>query len=196
MKDKKQAEAQGTDGLEPWVCTRQFEGETMKREITYFCPKCQGNEMVFGSVRDAFDTVSAACNLCKWSGRSDETVGAVSPANVHFWNAEKIGNVMLIAMAKHGAGPLIQVLELLGIMPPIPTSAEGTMTARQLEEAQSAQECRDRVMQAVVGAAVTAAFETAAEVSPAHYARFDQEQGAAVERVFQFSASEEDPHVH
>lgn len=167
----------------------------MKREIAYFCPQCQGNEMTMGQLQDTDGSVSATCGLCRWSGRSTEVVGAVSPANAQFWNAERIGNVMLISLAKHGAGPLIQTLELLGILPPIPRPAEGTLAGLE-EEAQSAQECRDRVMQAVIGAAVTAAFETAAEVSMAHYRKYDQGQAAAVERVFQFSETEGDPRVH
>jgi hypothetical protein len=202
MKDKhkEQAEAQDGDGLGWPVCTRadevaqQLRGDKMKREIAYFCPQCQSNELTLGSVMDIASSVSVSCALCKWSGRSNEVVGAVSPANAQFWNAEKIGNVMLIAMAKHGAGPLIQVLELMGILPPIPGSIEGITTERA-EEAQSAQECRDRVMQAVVGAAVTAAFETAAEVSASHYARYNPEQGAAVDKVFQFSGTG-DQNVH
>lgn len=191
MKEKQQAEDMGTDGLEPWVCSRQLpatKGNTM-REIAYFCPQCQGNEMELGAVQDADGSVAAQCKLCKWSGRSTEIVGAVSPANAQFWNAEKLGNVMMIALARHGAGPLLQALELLGILPRIPVSDEGTLTPERLAEAESAQECRNRVMQAVVGAAVTAAYETAAEVVTAHYAKFDQEQGAAVERVFQFNES-------
>jgi len=204
MKDKykEQAEAQDADEFKPWSCTRGDEvaqylrGEKMKREIAYFCPQCQGNEMALGTLLDADGSVSASCALCGWKGRSGDIIGAVSPANAQFWNAEKFGNVMLLALAKHGAGPLVQVLELLGIMPPVPVNAEGTLTSEQLAEAQSAQECRDRVMQAVVGAAVTAAFETAAEVSLAHYRKYNQEQAAAVERVFQFSEPEGEPRVH
>lgn len=168
----------------------------MKREIAYFCPQCQGNEMALGTLLDTDGSVSASCALCGWKGRSSDIIGAVSPANAQFWNAEKLGNVMLISLAKHGAGPMIQTLELLGILPPLPVSAEGTLTAEKLEEAQSAQECRDRVMQAVIGAAVTAAFETAAEVSMAHYKKYNQEQAAAVESVFQFQESSEGSRGH
>jgi hypothetical protein len=198
MREKKQAEDLGADGLEysPWGTAQQLRGEKMKREIAYFCPQCQSNEMTMGNVTAADGSVSASCGLCQWSGRSTEVVGAVSPANAQFWNAERIGNVMLIATAKHGAGPLIQVLELLGILPPVPGGTGYTMTPEQREEALSAQDCRDRVMQAVIGAAVTAAFETAAEVSLAHYNRYNKEQGAAVERVFQFSEPEGEPRVH
>lgn len=158
-----------------------------KREVGYFCPTCQGSELQLGTLADATGAVAADCMLCAWHGDTTQLIGALSPENSQFWTGERIGNVMLMAMAKHGAGPLIQAMELVGILPRIP----GVSTDPRLqEEIVSAAECRNAVMQAVMGAAITAAFETAAQVVPQHYARFTDPTGGEAERTFSFAAPE------
>lgn len=161
----------------------------MSREIAYFCPKCQNIDVKVArlGIVGADGEVPASCGLCGWTGKSSELVGAVTGAGDTFWDGEKVGNVMIMAIAKHGAGPLIQAMELIGILPRIP---ELVATPGLQEEALAAQAIKDQIMQAVIGAACAAAFETAAVLVPDHMARFKDDRAEAVGRIFSFAEHE------
>lgn len=166
----------------------------MSREIGYFCPKCQAMELQINSVVNADGAQRASCLLCKWEGDTSELIGAVSPENEKFWTGERVGSVMVMALAKHGAGPLIQAMELVGILPRVPDlgtiGGAAEEVKRRVEEHASAQDIRDAIMQAVIGAAVSVAFETAAAMVPQHLKRFGDPTGGNAERLFSFADTE------
>jgi hypothetical protein len=148
----------------------------MKDEIAYFCPQCQGMELELqpNFLIGAGPSV-AKCKLCRWQGGSDQLIGALNPENEKFWTAERIANVLLAVSTKHAAGPLVQVLELLGLVPAVKGS---------LEEQRSAEAVREGVMKAVLEGVIVGAFETSALLSPAHFAKYDPDKGRAADRLF------------
>jgi hypothetical protein len=151
----------------------------MTDQLHYFCPQCQGLELEVHRPRivGVGDSGYAHCKLCGWKGKPDELLAALSPGNAEFWTSERIANVLLNAAAKHAAGPMVQVLELIGIVPRI----QG-----DIEEQQSAQGVREGVVKAVLEAVVTAAFRASAELAPAHYERFHPRMAEATGRVFRY----------
>jgi hypothetical protein len=153
-------------------------------DLQVFCPQCQGMELhIERSVIIGADPGIARCNLCQWQGTPDDLLVAVSPENTSLWTGERVANVLLVAASKHAAGPMVQVLEVLGLVPPIQGGEQ---------EQASAQHVREHVMKAVLEAVVTSAFESAAEVVPAHYQRFDARMAPAAERVFSFAGRAHD----
>ncbi len=160
-----------------------------KRDIGYFCPKCQANEVevAFPTILDPTKTNDGAtyrCQLCGASGAAEELIGALAPENEEFWTGERISNALIVAIAKHGVGPISQVLQMIGLIPRLPHEDNR-------EEFASAQAIRDHVLREVVQSAVTAAFTAAADVTPKHYQRFhDPTQGGA-DRVFKFMAEDD-----
>lgn len=152
------------------------------REVAYFCPECQSIEVVVQIPRiidpkNKDGAKTAECKFCGWKGKAAELIGAITPKNQQFWNAEKIGNLLIGVTLKHAAGPILQAMAFVGLLPKIQGS---------LEERESAQQLREEVTKEVLASAVTTAYETAARLVPAHYARFDVEQGAAVEATFSY----------
>ena len=135
------------------------------REIRYFCPLCQGMEIdLRQSNLVGIDQGPARCRLCSWTGSPDELIGALSEQNEKFWTSDRVASALLMAATKHAAGPMVQVLETIGLIPRI----GGTP-----EEQVSATDVREGVMRAVLEGIVTGAFETAAVLSPAHFQKYD-----------------------
>lgn len=148
--------------------------------IVAFCPDCQGNEIevtptpiITGGVEN-----KAKCLLCKWEGTIRDLLCAVGPSTEHMWNGERVANVLLYAASKYAAGPMLQVLELLGLLPQIKGSKE---------ERASAENVRSEVLKAVLEAVTTAAFEKTAEMSTDHFVRFDRKQAEATARIFSYA---------
>jgi hypothetical protein len=79
------------------------------------------------------------------------------------WDIERIGTVLIRTLAVHGAGPLVQSLEFIGLLPKMVEVPEGDDEAVEKARRHNrlAQAARDAVMQKICGAAVTAAFEEA-----------------------------------
>jgi hypothetical protein len=154
-------------------------------EVAYFCPKCQSLEIeettkgiIIGSSPNR-----ARCLLCKWEGTTNELIGALAPTNEFFWTPEKVANALLIGASKYAAGPLVQLLEFIGLVPKI----EGGK-----EEKQSARDIREAVVKAVLEAVVTASFETAAALSPPHNQRFHPELVGAIDHATGAEVSHDD----
>lgn len=161
---------------------RAIQTKETDREVAYFCPSCQSIEVEISKALIIDPTKkdrgkTACCKLCGWEGSTEELIGAVSPQNEQFWDAEKIANLLMSVSLKHGAGPLLQALDFVGLLPKIRGTAE---------EQDSAKAIREELTKRVLEAMMTTAFESAAELVAPHYKRFDSVQGESVERVFSF----------
>jgi hypothetical protein len=162
----------------------------MSSQIAYFCPQCHGPEVSVEaraiSMPNEGEAREARCKMCGWNGKSSDLIGAITPENASFWNAEKVANTLTTTMARQ-VGPVIQCLQFLGLCPQIP-ELPANATDKQRAQRQDALNIRDELMRSVVGAAVTAAFETAASLVPDHYAFYDDDptEGESA-RVFSYA---------
>lgn len=149
------------------------------RDVRYFCPQCQSIELEISKgliIHAAEQGPTASCATCAWEGPLKECLGAIAPEGAQFWDANKVANLLLLVVSKYAAGPLIQVMEHVGLLP--------------RERNSDAEELRDELLRTIIGAAVSAAFEKAAELAPAYYAKHDPQQGKATERIFSFAKEE------
>lgn len=140
-------------------------------DARHFCPDCGSIDLDMttkGGIITRPDTNTARCPNCGWSGPVSKTIGAVTTEQ--FWDAERVGEVMLRVMAIHGAGPLVQALEFIGLLPRMKEVPpydllydDGLPPPRQvaMKWNAEAQNSRNAVMQAIMEAAITAAFEEA-----------------------------------
>ncbi len=155
----------------------------MTREVQYFCPVCQSIELEFdvGGLRLVGPdgkpmSGKAKCQLCGWHGSSAEVVGALSENNQTWWTPERVANALLYGISKVAAGPAIQLLELIGLVPKIEGSEEEQSSARMVREA---------VLKSILEAVVTAAFETAGPLTSGHYSQFRPELVPAVNHAME-----------
>jgi hypothetical protein len=141
----------------------------MKTQIAYFCPKCQNIDVEVRKPAIIDPTKPSGgksffCPLCKTEGDVGELIGALNPENKEFWTGERIGHVMTLGAAKVAAGPMLQLLELIGL---VPDPHEGEADARQ-----SALKVREAVVRDVISAFVEASFLAAAEHAIPHFEKF------------------------
>lgn len=129
-------------------------------DARHFCPDCGNIDLIITKAVLEGQTSTARCPNCSWSGPLSKTIGAVTTEQ--FWDAERIGDVLLRVMATRAAGPLVQALEFIGLLP---RKKEVSDDAEQRAEIDKwnrlAQASRDAVMQRTMEAAITAAFEEA-----------------------------------
>lgn len=137
-------------------------------EARYFCPDCGSIDLVVAasavlSVAGGSGS-TAQCPNCEWSGALSETIGAVS--SEQFWDAERVGRVLLRVVQKRAAGPLVQVLEFVGILPRFKT-VDSELSEKDktglVAYNTMVQNCRDHVMREMFAASITAGFEAAEE---------------------------------
>jgi hypothetical protein len=147
----------------------------------FFCPRCYGVEIAVEATGVQLVGVEprggAKCLLCGWAGLRADLVAGITPANHEFWTSDRVANALLTAAARHCAGPMVQILEMLGLAPRV----EGDE-----EQQASAQHVREGIVKAVLESVVTAAFQAAGELTLPHFQRFDPELTGPVERVFQY----------
>ncbi len=136
-------------------------------DVKQVCPKCTNIELAFEEVMlvvsadGTSNDQKASCPVCGWHGLANETVAAATLSQ--FWGLEKVGNFLLVLISRHAAGPLVQGLEFVGLLPAAKTEPdEHVSTERLVEYNEMVQEAKDQVMRAVFEAAVSAAFTTAA----------------------------------
>lgn len=154
----------------------------------YFCPQCQGPEVEverLSLVVDIDKGPKARCPLCHWEGHRSDLLTTVLADDVaiqpRIWNGDQVANAMLYVASRYAAGPILQVLAQIGLVPPL----------KGLEqEYASAQNIREIVVKAVIEAVVTSAFETAGKLSPEHYKRFAPERAEDIERIFSYGGSD------
>lgn len=150
-------------------------------EARHTCPDCGFIDlMIEGEV-----IRKAECPNCGWMGPLQSTIGVATTEQL--WGIERVGNVLLRTIAIHAAGPLVQALEFIGLLPKkrsTTTIAEATENAQWNQQAQMS---RDAVMQKITEAAVTAAFE---EAERQNY-RFAKATGAEIHPLLRAEAKKE-----
>lgn len=150
-------------------------------EARYFCPDCGSIDLIVANaeLRDHEGKTlgRAECPNCSWKGRLVDTVGALTTEQ--FWDSDRVGEVLLRVLATRGAGPLVQALEFIGLLPRKREKPYLTKDATPEEMAKyesdlalyndpstykwnkAAQEARDHVMRRFMEASLTALFEEA-----------------------------------
>lgn len=88
-------------------------------DARHFCPECGNIELTVEDKLVAHVFIGdgsnrTKCPNCGWEGTLAETIGAVS--SEQFWDLNRVANVLLRVVAKHAAGPFVQVLEFVGLM--------------------------------------------------------------------------------
>lgn len=145
----------------------------------YSCPSC-------GSIDLEVSTLSSTwkCPICDAGGELRDAVGFVTTESV--WDIEKVAEVSLRVLAKHSAGPLLQLWEFVGIVPRMKEiTREVTGPRRRSYEAWNArvQEIRDNVLRAVMASSLSAAFEVAHAARDKHPDLFAVEEPGSPEET-------------
>ncbi len=141
----------------------------MTADARHFCPDCGGIDLAitkqFITLTNAENSGSTAkCPNCGWAGTLADTVGAASREG--FWDIDRVGHVLLRVVAKHTAGPFIQVMEFVGLLPRARVltpeqAADPKLVAEVQQHNEIVESARDGILHAVIGAAITAGFEEA-----------------------------------
>ena len=89
-------------------------------DARHFCPDCGSIDIQitrkFVLLSEEEDTgATADCPNCGWSGALSKAVGAVS--SEQFWDFERVAEVLMRVVSKSAAGPFVQVMEFVGILP-------------------------------------------------------------------------------
>lgn len=138
-------------------------------DARYFCPDCGSIDLKIEqmALTAPAGTRECECPNCGWKGPISKTIGAATTQQ--FWDTQRVGEVMIRTMAIHGAGPLVQCLEFIGLLPKkLDVPKVGEDNDLSVEELQrrtkhnvAAQIARDAVMQEICTAAITAGFTEA-----------------------------------
>jgi hypothetical protein len=141
-------------------------------EARHCCPDCGSIDLVVTSKgllgADGKSLSRATCPNCAWEGPLKDTIGLATTEQV--WTTERIAEVMLRVSSKHAAGPLIQLLEYIGL---VPAMQEGTSSEARGHN-DIVQLIRDRVARSTFEGMVTAAFEEAAHCHKAYAVAYDK----------------------
>lgn len=115
------------------------------------CPDCGAIDLVISS---SLEGATAACVICDWKGPVSDTVAFLTTETVY--SIEKVSETLMRAAAKHAAGPMIQVIELLGLSPSPDQSDAAGWT-------ETVEECRNKLLQTILLAIVEATFNGGVE---------------------------------
>jgi hypothetical protein len=140
------------------------------------CPDCGSLDLDVSTVVGA-----ASCPLCGWEGRVNETTGLLTTETVY--DIERVGEIAIRILAKHAAGPLIQLWEHFGLLPKpkeIDRTVTGKRRQRYLAHNGIVQEVRDEVLRATLAGALEEAFKAAAECRTKHPTLFIEEVEAQI----------------
>lgn len=151
--------------------------------VVIFCPQCLAPEVEVHQSPVIGGEEFVVCGLCGFRGAIADVMAIVSGRDETYWTVERVGNALLYGATRHAAGPMVQLLELIGLVPRI----EGTS-----EQQASARLVREGVMKAVLEAVVSSAFETAAQLTPAHYTRFEDAMPESTPRIFRYAEPTDD----
>jgi hypothetical protein len=113
----------------------------------------------------------ATCPNCAWTGALRDTHGFATTEAL--WTVERVADLLLRVCAVHAAGPIVQSLEFVGLIPKklevAPEMQQPNWSAEDLREHnKTAQTIRDRVMRRTFEAMISAAFEEASECHQAY----------------------------
>lgn len=157
-------------------------------DARYFCPDCGSIDLKIeqGGLEVAKGTRECECPNCGWKGPIAKTVGAATTQQ--FWDTKRVGDVMIRTVGIHAAGPLVQCLEFIGLLPkklPMPKPGDSGMVdgvalsademKRRIDYNASAQRARDGVMQAICIAAIEAGFTEAVKANKVFAVETDTE---------------------
>jgi predicted RNA-binding Zn-ribbon protein involved in translation (DUF1610 family) len=156
-------------------------------DARHFCPDCGGIDIQitrqFVLLAEAEDTgATAKCPNCGWEGPLSKTVGAVTAEQ--FWDIERVGEVLLRVVSKHAAGPFVQVMEFVGLIPTKKTleefadsigyekkadlGADGDLKEKLAKYNEMVDSMREQVVKAMLAASITAGFEEAEKMHRLH----------------------------
>ena len=116
----------------------------MTAELRQTCPDCGSIDVEIKRSAVVQPDAPAKCPNCMWEGTASQTIGVGSTQG--FWDIERVGAVLLRVISNHGAGPMCQVFEFVGLIE------------------KDDQEARDHIMRAASAACIQAAFEAAHEI--------------------------------
>lgn len=129
------------------------------------CPDCGSLEIELESELLVTGLRKAKCGFCCWEGPAKDTIGLVTSETV--WDIERIAMISLRVVAKHAAGPLLQLWKFTGIVPKeLPITRKVTGPRRRAAEAHNAKvsEIRDEVMRAALAGVLEGAWTAAQEM--------------------------------
>lgn len=118
-------------------------------DVRRFCPTCGFIDLEIG-------TIQVSCPNCSWTGTLEETVLAAESTE-KFYGIEEIGSLLINVAATHAAGPLLQTMQHVGLLPRTDTPGKSE------EYNAAAQAATDHVMRRILEGCVKAAFEAAGE---------------------------------
>lgn len=159
-------------------------------DARHFCPDCGSIDLVIEDKLlvhvhpESEDTHRAKCPNCGWEGPLGKTVGAVTTDQ--FWDIERVGEVLLRVVSKHAAGPFVQVMEFVGLLPrkmtlvdfaksvgAVPPDhvgdvADDSVISSWRAHCDMVDKMREGVVKAMLAASITAGFEEAERVHRIH----------------------------
>lgn len=166
-------------------------------DARYFCPDCGSIdlEITEKSVIISPDAKEghAKCPNCGWEGSLKDTVGAVT--SEQFWDFKRVGDVLMRVIARHAAGPFVQVMEFVGLLPKkyatAPVNPDGSSwSAKDLQEHNELVDlARERILRAMLAACITAGFEEAERVHRVWATRMNR----PLHQLFQSAEPEQAP---
>ena len=128
-------------------------------EVQHFCPDCGAIDLVTQGEgvldKEGRSTATATCPNCSWSGPLSDSLGAATTER--FFNIDKVGEILLRVITKNAAGPLVQVLEYLGLLPRF-VEYEGVKGAEEM-----IQQARDYTMRRILSSALETSMEASLE---------------------------------
>lgn len=135
------------------------------------CPDCGSLDLDISTV-----VGRAHCPLCDWDGAINETTGLLTTEVIY--DIERVGEVAIRILAKHAAGPLIQLWEHFGILPkmkPVDRTVTGARRKRYETHNRGVEEVRNQVLRATLAGALEGAFSVAAACRAEHPTLFIEE---------------------
>jgi DNA-directed RNA polymerase subunit RPC12/RpoP len=133
----------------------------MPATARYACPDCGSIDLAVVGLGIAEASQKAVCPNCSWEGMVKDTIGFATTEQV--WDIERVADVMLRVSNVHAAGPLVQCLEFVGILPKkLDKAPEGKSETWLAAHNSMVQQMRDFVMQETFTGMLTNCFEAAA----------------------------------
>lgn len=173
-------------------------------DARHFCPDCGNIEIQvhrkFVLLSEEEDTgATASCSNCGWNGPLSKAVGAVS--SEQFWDFRRVAEVLMRVVSKSAAGPFIQVMEFVGLLPKrlgigefakmvAYEGADPALDTRLIDQFKKyndfVEQAQDGVVRAMLEGALTSGFAEAEKWHRMHAASSD----TAVHNIFNEEGAE------
>jgi predicted RNA-binding Zn-ribbon protein involved in translation (DUF1610 family) len=164
-------------------------------DARHFCPDCGGIDISVQRkhilISEAEDTgATASCPNCGWAGPLSKTVGAATTEQ--FWDINRVGDVLLRVVSKHAAGPFIQVMEFVGLLPKrLDLDAPHELSyAERVKHNELVDQMRSEIVKAMLAASISSGFEVAERMHRIYAVKYNKPLASFVkedhqnERVF------------